>query len=375
MASAVACTTDAGIDPSFDTPTSTAGDDGTTPIDSSTGVADSSSSGDEAPLPDTGDSTDSGSSGDAGGQLCGDGERSGTEQCDCGGEPCAEAELEGTACADIVDPFGVVYTGGLIGCNPASCKFDPAMCTRCGDGIINGIEACDGDMPGPLTCAGLGRGTLGEVTCGSDCKFDTSACTSCGYLFDFSSCGDWTVGRTEPSAANPSWECGDPTGDPPYGPPDEFEGAWATRIDGFYSANESSFLRSPPLDFSRCAGETLTMTLTHWFNFESLAVNADGGIVQVSADGETWTTVEPTSGVGYGTLPIVATFPPVDGATGFDGTLTADNAASAQTSEFDLSDFAGESGVYVRFVFGSDGSSVTAGWYIDSVNIIGGGGG
>ena len=373
LALAVGCTTDAGYDPPFGATTSGSGTSGGS-VDSSGAPPATSADTTDAPPDDTGDGTGSSSSGGDGGALCGDGVVSGNEECDCAGRPCTEEGLDGKTCLDIDDPLAGVLTGGTLSCNPASCRFDTSTCTHCGDGRVNGNEACDGELPAPITCRELGRGTAGAVTCGSDCQVDASACSACGYTFDFSSCDGWTVGRTDPAAANPSWACGDPTGDPPYGPPGAFSGAWATGLTGYYSASESSFVQSPPLDFSRCAGETLTMTVSHWFNFESLTTNADGGIVQVSADGESWTTLVPTSGTGYGNDPIVASFPPVDGAVGFDGSIAADESPSVLTTELDLSGYAGESGVYVRFVFGSNASSVTAGWYIDGVEILGSGG-
>lgn len=369
----VACTTDAGFDPPFG-PMTTGVD--TTDTGASSSATEPAPGVDTtaAPDPDTGDTTAAASEDDAG-ALCGDEVVSGNEECDCGGNPCTPEGLGNMTCLDVADPLAGVLTGGTLACNPASCRFDTSMCTRCGDKMVNGNEVCDGELVAPVSCRELGAGTAGEVTCGSDCQLDTAACTACGYEFDFSSCDGWTVGRTDPAAANPSWACGDPTGDPPYGPPGAVTGAWATGLTGYYSANESSFLRSPPLDFSRCEGEQLTMTLSHWFNFESLVENADGGIVQVSTDGESWTTLVPTSGTEYGDDPIVAAFPPVDGAVGFDGSIADDDSASLLTTELDLSDYAGEAGVQVRFVFGSNGSSVTAGWYIDAVDILGSGGG
>jgi len=370
IASAVGCQTDAGIDPPFGSTTGSGSNDGSEESGGAVPGTGSDTTGSSGP--DVGDTS---TTDDDGGALCGDGVVSGNEECDCAGRPCTAEGLGGMTCLDIDDPLAGVLTGGELSCNPASCRFDTSTCTHCGDGQVNGNEACDGELTERVTCRETGRGTAGEVVCGADCQLDTSACTACGYTFDFSSCEGWTVGRTDPLAANPSWACGDPTGDPPYGPPGAFAGAWATGLDGYYSANESSFLRSPPLDFGKCAGESLTMTVSHWFNFASLAENADGGIVQVSTDGETWTTVVPTGGTEYGDAPIVAAFPPVDGALGFDGSLAADASPSVQATELDLSDLAGQSGVYVRFVFGSNASSVTAGWYIDAVDILGSGGG
>lgn len=365
------CTDEVGTDNPFDpstsgstsgSPTSTSsvdtGSDTTTSTTSTTTTASSTTTDDS----------------DSAGAICGDGYITGNEECDCGGIQCTADGLDNKDCTDVSDPnVPGVITGGVLDCNPASCRFDTSACTYCGDGAINGIEECESGSPIDTTCIELGRGTAGELSCGADCTIDTSACTDCGYQFDFAGCGGgWTTGRTTPSAALPSWECGDPVDEPPYGPPGTPTGVWATRIDGYYSANESSHLRSPPLDLSACAGETLTMTLSHWHNFESLATNADGGIVQASTDGSIWTTLSPTGGSQYGANPLVATYPPVDGSLGFDGQVDDDSAAMLQ-SQFDLTPYAGMTDVHIRFVFGSDASSVTAGWYIDGFELLGGG--
>jgi len=321
--------------------------------------------------PDTSTSTES-TEDEGSGSICGDGYITGMEDCDCGGIACTEEALGGHTCLDVEDPNAPgLLTGGMLDCNPSSCKFDISQCTYCGDGLLNGNEKCEADTPIDVTCEELGKGTAGAVTCGTACTIDTSACTLCGYDLDFSNCaGGWTTGRTTPMAAIPSWACGDPTGDPPYGPPGNITGVWATNLSAYYSANESSFLQSPAFDFTQCAGEQMTMTLRHWYNFES---DADGGIVQVSANGTDWTTLPTTGGSLYGADPISATFPPVDGAMGFHAGAPDEESAAVVESEFDLSPYAGETGIYVRFVFGSDNATVAPGWYLDSLSILGSG--
>ncbi len=110
------------------------------------------------------------------------------------------------------------------------------------------------------------------------------------------------------------------------------------------------------------------MTVRHWFNLEV----GDGGVVQVATadpeDEASWTTIEPFAGSFY-TATVAANHPPVAGNPAFS---TFDAAEGTWVNaEFDLTDYAGQSGLYVRFVFGSDDSGASGGWYVDNVEILG----
>jgi hypothetical protein len=102
---------------------------------------------------------------------CGDGVRSGIEDC----EPTLPL---GATC----DTLG--FYGGTLGCNQF-CRFDTTACGgRCGDGMRNGLEKCDGaDLAGE-TCASLGfYDNTPVLACTPICTFDTSLCTGfCGDL-------------------------------------------------------------------------------------------------------------------------------------------------------------------------------------------------
>ncbi|MCR9166195.1 MAG: choice-of-anchor J domain-containing protein [Nannocystaceae bacterium] len=322
---------------------------------------------------DTDTDAESGSTGFfPGGAACGNGIIEGSEDCDCGeGNVCAEKELGGIGCVALGSHPDVpgTLTGGVLLCSATSCRYDPANCFYCGDGTINGNETCEPGEPLETSCAELGLG-LGEVACGDDCQVDTRGCNACGFVFDFDDggCDDgWTTGRTTSAAAQSSWECG-AAGGFAGGPGFNVSLMWGTDLDGAYQGNESSYLATPALDLAVCGGQDVTMTIRHWFRFE---VN-DGAVVQVATsnpDAEgSWTTIEPFAGSFY-TATVAANHPPVAGNPAFS-TFDATEGTWVD-AEFDLTEYAGEEEVYVRFVFGSDDTLATGGWYIDDVRILG----
>jgi hypothetical protein len=371
---AVACTNDPGQTTIFDPTNATgdaestsAGEEDVTTAEPETSTSTSTTSGDETTDDDDSDTNQ--------GSVCGDGIVSGNEECDCGGGACTPEGLDNKTCVDVTDPLKPgILTGGTLGCNPASCRFNTSECTYCGDGEVNGIEECEPGLPIDLTCEALGAGTGGQLTCNdTTCTADTSMCTDCGYTFNFESCANWTTGKAHASGNDVSWACGNPTGTPPNGPPGNPTGVWATNLTGTYNFSESSFLQSPPLNLTSCAGEGITMTLRHWYLFEGGVTRPDGGIVQISTNGTTWTTIDPVGGALYGAGNIGATYPPVMGTPGFNGNQN-NNSNVMLESMWDLSAYAGLSDVHLRFVFGSDSSDQRAGWYLDNLELLGTGG-
>jgi len=84
---------------------------------------------------------------------CGNGIIDHNEQCDGGNH-------DGVTCADLG------FDRGTLICDPVACIYDVSECVagpRCGDGVINSNERCDGWNLGGSTCSGLGfqGGTLG----------------------------------------------------------------------------------------------------------------------------------------------------------------------------------------------------------------------
>lgn len=318
---------------------------------------------------------DDSEAGDESGSICGDGVVSGTEDCDCAMLPCTPQAFGDVTCIDIEDPaIPGRITGGVLDCNPASCRFNTTGCLFCGDGDVNGNEQCEPGDNVDATCMQLGAGAAGDLSCDNDCAIDTSACTDCVVEFDFESedCQGFTTASLQPGAGPVSWACGEPTVYL-HGPGVASPGVWGTNLSGPYNADEISALISPEIDLSVCTDAGVRMQLRHWHNFEGGKTNADGGIVQVSEDGVAWTTVTPVDGDLYDAKQqLEATHPPVDGVNGFSGNL---DDGSWGTSEFDLSDYAGSSTLQVRLVFGSNDVGEAGGWYIDSIRMLGSSGG
>jgi hypothetical protein len=354
-------------DPTADDDTMTSPTSLTDPSDDDSDDEDPDSSPTEATVDDTSEDD---------GAMCGNGEIEGNEDCDCGGLGCSAEDLGNKGCLDVVDPtLPGAITGGVLKCNPASCRFDTTECTYCGDELINGNENCEPEEDIDQTCVSLGAGSAGEVTCDSACQIDTSGCTDCAFLFDFelATCPDGFSDQVlDGEASASSWACGEPT---VYaqGPGVDAPGVFGTNLSGPYNANEISALVSSEIDTSICRDAGLEMTLRHWHNTEEddADLPIDGGIVQASEDGVTWTTITPIEGDLYSTSPITATYPPVAGAIGFSA---EDSNKSWSTSTFNLSAYAGSETLQLRFVFGSNGTNQLGGWYIDYVHILGSGG-
>ncbi|PKN45552.1 MAG: hypothetical protein CVU59_08730 [Deltaproteobacteria bacterium HGW-Deltaproteobacteria-17] len=109
--------------------------------------------------------------------------------CEGTGPVCGNNLIEGDEVCDGTDLAGQTcitqgFTGGALACAPGCLSFVLTGCEgtgpECGNGIIEGLELCDGANLAGNTCAGLGFAS-GDLACESDCfGFDTSGCTLCG---------------------------------------------------------------------------------------------------------------------------------------------------------------------------------------------------
>jgi hypothetical protein len=95
---------------------------------------------------------------------CGDGVREAPEACD-------GTDLDGDSCA------ARGYIGGSLACR-ADCTLDTSPCASCGDGTATGTEPCDGADVRGQSCASLGYDG-GQLAC-AGCALDSTGCFTCG---------------------------------------------------------------------------------------------------------------------------------------------------------------------------------------------------
>lgn len=94
------------------------------------------------------------------------------------GEDCDGTDLHGATCAST--SLGAL-PGGHLACS-STCSFDLGGCVvqLCGDGVRSGTEECDGNHFDAQSCfyaTGATR-VYGEPTCRSDCTIDASSCNT-----------------------------------------------------------------------------------------------------------------------------------------------------------------------------------------------------
>lgn len=159
---------------------------------------------------------------------------------------------------------------------------------------------------------------------------------------------------------------------------------FGTALDQNYAQCERAELRSPTVDLSACAAApTLTLRFWHYYAFWSaLDGSADGGALELSKDGATWSVATPApatfanirgSYLGYACL--AATSFHVDGLPAYTGTngaweqVEVEVPAALRTAGFRFR-FAYATGVNAT-TYDADTSRLTAapGWYVDDVSV------
>ncbi len=258
------------------------------------------------------------------------------------------------AAADYAFDYGVVCRGGT-----GSYNFS----------IVGGtnnswltIDPSTGILSGTPTSANLGTATVDiqcqEATRASNLDVQTlniDVFTAVYFEnFEGSQPAGWTF--TNNTTCNFEW------GTPTQGPNAAYDGTYCVGTGMSANHMDSS-------NFDTCVMDSDTIDLTGTTNpFLSfwmwIYANSgfDGGNVKISTDGgSTWTLITPTG--GYDGLVSPATAPDEQGFTGNQ------SAAGWQEKIFDLTSYAGQSNVKIRFAFGSTSSGNNPGWFIDSVTI------
>ncbi|MBN1995999.1 T9SS type A sorting domain-containing protein [candidate division KSB1 bacterium] len=162
------------------------------------------------------------------------------------------------------------------------------------------------------------------------------------------------------TTGNPGdWEWGIPQS----GPQLAFSGQklWATKLNGDYSNNTTSYLYLPVVPLSPDLGHAAFQCM-HWYETETRASDiVDGGNIKVSVDGGPFQVVVPERGYN------VAFFLQNDilgNEPGFGG-----DGQAWQKVRINLKDYIGHS-VQLAFFFGSDNDGTASGWYLDDLQFL-----
>ncbi|MCK6620794.1 MAG: T9SS type A sorting domain-containing protein [Calditrichaceae bacterium] len=149
----------------------------------------------------------------------------------------------------------------------------------------------------------------------------------------------WETGLGDWYGSRGTWEVGMPTSGP--GSAHTGQNCAATKLGGSYHANVSSRLISPPFTIP-AVSQNPSLNVWHWYSFSS----GDAGNVQIKTEHGQWQTI-----LG----PFINTSGGVWSPSFFDLSLYADST------------------VQIAFYFTSDGNvtTVSSGWYIDDILIIG----
>ncbi|MHC1604355.1 MAG: hypothetical protein ACXQTP_00060 [Candidatus Methanofastidiosia archaeon] len=132
--------------------------------------------------------------------------------------------------------------------------------------------------------------------------------------------------------------------------------------NGFYSGNEH-LLTHTPFDFSSATNPE--MYINTWIDIES---GWDFGYVEVSTDGgTTWTQLQDTTGI-MSNYRDPSAYVGIPGAYAFTG----EDQAWYYAVHFDLSAYAGQSNVQIRFNYMTDDAYAPFGWVVDKVRIVDG---
>ncbi len=165
-------------------------------------------------------------------------------------------------------------------------------------------------------------------------------------------------------------------------------GCWGTRLNNNYISCQRAYVRSPEIDLSACAGESLSLTFWHWYDFWTDDWDGrtwfDGGIVELGGDGPDWSmpddivypgtiAINPDKGVNYECIDSNNFY--VDSQPGYVGSsgaweqvevaIPAEMVAAGFQVRFSYS-----SGVILESRTQNASNYFNAGWYIDDLAVV-----
>jgi|GEM_PF-5872458 len=220
---------------------------------------------------------------------------------------------------------------------------------------------------GPVNDIGISVSEAGDFNMENDTLYSTlllqPIIATFPYIEDFEAGqGGWVFDGSN----NSSWEFGLPDGTT-IDTAASGVNAWATNLDGSYSNNEEGAVESPCFDFTSLCGPKIEMDV--WWNSE---FSWDGANLQSSIDGQTtWQNIGAFQDTvnWYNDNTISAA--PGGSQVGWTGRQATNNGSGGYvTAEHLLDGLSGQSNVFLRVNFGSDGSVVDDGFAFDNISII-----
>ena len=193
--------------------------------------------------------------------------------------------------------------------------------------------------------------------------YGTAQITSYPYSEDFEAgAGGWVA----TNGSNGTWALGAPTASV-INSAASGANAWATNLSGNYNNDENSFVQSPEFDLSGLAAPSIQFSI--WWNAE---FSWDGMVLQSSIDaGSTWQNVgafgDPNNWYTDNTI----NGNPGGQQEGWSGRTSSSNGSNGWViARHALAGLAGQSSVFLRFAFGSDGSVQDNGFAFDSISVF-----
>ena len=189
------------------------------------------------------------------------------------------------------------------------------------------------------------------------------------YVFTFESIGDCGEGFIADGTSDTDWQCGIPAAGQAPARPEGDEQVWGTGINNDCSETcDTIFLTSPLMDLGAATGG-VEITFDHFYDTDSNGTfHHDGGFVQASTDGGTsWETINPVGhypGLIFDSSGCTSSW---DGDVGYVNLIGEDWGEAT----FRLNESWATSRFMLRFVYSTDYSGGTPGWFIDNLRVEG----